>query len=167
VLHDLRLRRTGKHEEIPESPLLGVELAKGWYLIFANHCDFADAQPLATLSSNAEIITCTVEEHVMYSGASYWRNGKKMWSITHDSQHGIDHLETEGELPPVFTSIRDQMSARQLELDDADYIFDVPVRVAKSVTEFRYDESISDVSKEPFEILERPVRQKSWWKFWK
>jgi hypothetical protein len=167
VCNELALRGTGEHEEIPESPLLGAELPSGWYLVFANHCGFADTQPLAKLSSDAEIVTCSVEEHVMYSGASCWKHGKRMWSITHDSQQGIEHLEAEGQLPPVFAPIRDQMTARQADRDDADYIFDVPVEVAKSLTGFRHDKDIEGAPDKPFERLEKLNREKRWWEFWK
>src|SRR5690242_11866617 len=84
---------TGRHEQIPESPLLGADLPTGWYLVLANRCNLEETQPLSELSSGGEVVTCFVEEHVMYSRASGWKDGRRVWSITHDLQRGDGHLE--------------------------------------------------------------------------
>jgi hypothetical protein len=159
VLTELGLRGTGEYDEVPDSPdLWGADLPDGWYLVFANRCDYVDKLPLDRLSAAAQVVTCFVEEHVMVSGASGWSDGKELWSVTHDSEQGIEHVEAEGDLPPMFTSIRDQLTAVQAdaggEESDVDYLFDVPIEVAKALTGFCHNEDIAGADDAPFEKLQ-------------
>ena len=86
----------------------------------------------------------------------------------HDLQRGAGHLETEGTLPPVFAPVRDRLSAERAgKQDRVDYIFDVPVEVAKALTGFRHDEDIPGMSDEAYEILEKRGREKRWWEAWR
>lgn len=103
----------------------------------------------------------------MYSRASGWKDGRRVWSITHDLQRGNGHLEAEGDVPPVFAPVRDRLIAEQLSRDHADYIFDVPVEVAKALTGFRHDRDIPGAADEPYERLERRSREKKWWEVWR
>jgi hypothetical protein len=183
---ELGITGTGEYEEVPESPLLGVQLPEGWYLVFANRCDYVDNAPLASLSRSGELITCSVEEHAMCSSASGWSNGRLAWSVEHDSQQGLQHLDAQGDLPPVFAAVRDQLSAARAQRGDADYIFDVPVEVARSITGFRHDQcepivqferllgfggadfpGVSKTKCEPKERLERLSAPQKWWQIWR
>jgi hypothetical protein len=141
VHSELRVTRTGEYEDVPDSPLLGTHLADAWYLIYANQYDYVDGAPLADLSRNGLLITCVIEEHSMYSCATGWENGLLLWSIVHDSsRHGPAHLDAQGDLPAVFAAIRDHLSKQQAH-GGADYLFDIPIEVAKAITGFRHDES--------------------------
>ena len=68
---------------------------------------------LQRLSAGCEVVTGDVEEHVMVSIAIGWKDGQRVWSVTHDAQRDIEHLQTEGELPAAFTSIRDRLRFEQ------------------------------------------------------
>jgi hypothetical protein len=155
AVHDeLAFRPTGKREEIPESDFSAVEMPSGWYLIVSDHteqvCPDTVLQRLS--SSGRELVTCFVEEHVMVSRATGWREGRMMWSVTHDAQKGLKHLEVQGEPPPQFTAIRDELSAR--DTPNVDYLFDVPVETARSVVGYRHDGDVPGLSGEVFEVLE-------------
>jgi hypothetical protein len=164
VLAELGLRATGHYEEFPESPLACASLPTGWFLVFDNKFVLPDPLPLARLSAGAEVVTCFVEEHVMVSAATGWRNGRQMWSVEHDSVEGVSHLVATGELPPAFVSIRDEQMGKQAsdggEQSGVDYVFDVPIEVAKALTGFRHDTYPGDVDTdaaelEKFEVLVR------------
>jgi len=172
LLEELGFRATGKHEEVPEADHSAVELPNGRYLIVSNRTE--QVAPDSTMrrlsSSGCELVTCFVEEHVMCSHATGWKNGCKCWSVIHDAQRGIEHLDTEGDLPLIFGSIRDRLLLEQQD-GSADYIFDIPVEVAKSLTGYRHNLDIPGASKEPFEVLicavaERGARPQglSFWK---
>jgi hypothetical protein len=153
ILSTLRLAGTGEYEEIPESLFQAAELANGWYLVVADGCAYAEGEaPLDDLSKGGEIVTCSVEEHVMWSSATGWKNGKQIWSIVHDAQKNSDHLHAKGELPPVFAGVRDNLIRAQRNDSDVDYIFDIPVQVAEAITGFKYDQSVAEPG---FEILEQ------------
>jgi hypothetical protein len=152
VLEIIGASPTGEREEIPESDLVGASLPTGFYVVVANDVEL-DESLVAELSMGGEAILCSVEEHVMTSRAYSFVDGKEQWRITHVAELGIDHLEASGELPPIYAGLRDQQLANQRR-GDADYVFDVPVLVAKSLTGFRHDEDIDGAEAEPFEVLE-------------
>lgn len=93
----------------------------------------------------------------MVSRASGWRDGQIIWSVTHDSQKGLLHLDVQGEPPPAFTAIRDRKFAEQAAGDsDCDYLFDIAVETARSVAGYRHDEDVPGLSGEVFEVLAPP-----------
>jgi len=96
VRQQLGLQQTGQREEIPESPVLAADLPTGWYLVFANRCDYAENAGLRRLSLDCEVVACSVEEHVMVSAASGWKDGRNTWAITHDSQQGVGKPRSRG-----------------------------------------------------------------------
>lgn len=159
VLETLRLRGTGTREEIAESPIVGAALPTGWYLIVGGRSGhrFLRDQILQGLSAGCEVVTGDVEEHVMVSVATGWKDGHRVWSITHDAQHNIEHLETEGELPAAYASIRDRLRSQQQKAGgstaDVDYIFDVPVELAQTLTGYRHGADIPGTGADPFEVL--------------
>jgi hypothetical protein len=79
---------------------------------------------------------------------------------------GSESLEVEGEPPPVFSAIRERLTGEQAKRGDADYIFEIPVEVAKSLTGFQHDEDIENAAAEPFEVLVA-AKTKRWWQIWK
>jgi hypothetical protein len=159
----LRLEPTGEKTDFAELTLCDTTLPGGWYLLVANSCDFAERQSLSRLSQNCDLIVCSVEEHVMFSMASGWRNGEQIWWIEHDSEQGDEHLATFGDLPSRFTEIRDRLTHEQSEKGDADYIFDIPVEVACALTGYRHDVYGDAPDDQPFEVLRET---KPWWAFW-
>src|SRR3954470_1680946 len=81
VLEELELRSTRKPGTVGRSPLLAATSDAGWYLIVANRCEhhIISASVLERLSAGCEAFTCTIEQHVMFSGATGWRDGKPLW----------------------------------------------------------------------------------------
>jgi hypothetical protein len=159
VLETLGLRGTGTREEIAESPIVGAQLPTGWYLVVAGrsgHRLMSDPV-LQRLSAGCEVVAGDVEEHVMVSVATGWQNGRRIWSVKHDAQRERGHLQTEGELPAAFTSIRDRLRSEQQKADGdgggVDYIFDIPVELADTLTGYRHDADIPDAGPDPFEVL--------------
>src|SRR6516225_10138745 len=119
VQHDYGVVPTGKREEIPESPVVGAPLPDGAYLLYINDQDkiVPDDKVFARLSNGASLIACCANETVMNSYACAWSNGVECWSVFHDAQQNIEHLETSGTLPPEFQPIRDRLFAEQ-QVDD-------------------------------------------------
>jgi hypothetical protein len=159
VLDELQLQSTGNREEIAESPIVGAELPGGWFLIVTDQAahPFIGKTVLERLSAGCEIVTGYVEEHVMVSAATGWRNGRRIWSVAHDCQRDKQHLEALGELPVMFGGIRDSLYSEQRTVDehraDVDLIFDVPLALAESLTGYRHDMDIPGGGDEPFEVL--------------
>ena len=174
VLPQLGLRGTGKREEEAESPLVGAELAGDWYIVIANRGGEPAGMLAAAprLSANNDVVYGVVEEHVMASEASHWRGGQQVWRVAHDAQHGLEHLETEGELPSQFETIRAGFAKQQLDAvsnANVDYYFSIPLELARSLTGYLHDEDMAGIGAEPYEVLEKGgatdhAASKPWWK---
>jgi len=175
VLVELGLACTGENEEIPESPVLAAHLPGDWFLIFANEFDsplVAD-NVLQSLSTGCTVVSCQVEEHVMFSSSSCHLNGSETWHVSHDAQENIYQLSSRGQLPPQFNAIHALLRQEQDDAGgdkaDVDYIHDVPIALAKAVTSFRHDEDIPGSGPEPFMVLADDATSKAtkpWWKVW-
>jgi len=175
VLEELGLARTGDTEEFPESEFTCAALPGPWLLVFANRFDstITSESMLRSLSRNCEAISCRVEEHVMFSSAVCYSNGSEKWRVEHDAQEDIYHLSTFGSPPPqlndIHAALKSEQDAAGGQHSEVDFIFDVPVTLAKAITSYRHDEDIQAEEPEPFEVL-RPGgtvgNSKPWWKLW-
>jgi len=156
----LGLRQTGKQERIADSKVSGTALPTGWYVVVFNRTEIKD-RTLEKLSQAGEVVGCFVEEHVMFSAAAYWKNGQQIWRVSHDGgDDRIEHLQTSGQLPPEFESIRKQQFAKQQQETAADgelrvdHVFDIPLNLAKHLIGFAHDDPSSGLAGDVFEVLE-------------
>ena len=169
----LGLRPTGTQAELPTVPFAGAALSIGWYLVVAGTCDapLIAARTLASLSAQADVVACAVEEHVMFSRACAWSKGAELWSVTHDAQRTRNHLETSGALPTFFAELRDAIlspAAADDDEADVDYVFDVPLVLAQRVTGFKHDADGEPTRFDVFELRDGSILNppKPWWRFW-
>ena len=156
---------TGQYEEIAESPVTGAFLPSGAYLLYINDDITPNEKVLARLSHDTELLACYANETVMDCYIASWANGVEQWSVWHDAQQGLTHLETSGSVPDQFIAIRDRLLAEQDSVSDTDYIFDIPVELFVSLGGIRYDEDIPEADPEPWQILARSKPKVSCWPF--
>jgi hypothetical protein len=75
----------------------------------------------------------------------------------HQYQSPIEHLKTEGTLPPIFVSISERARARQTAAGGknagVDHIFDIPVELLEHFTGYRHDHVMPQLEGIPFEVL--------------
>jgi hypothetical protein len=163
VLTALGLQSTGKREEFPESPLTAANLPSGWFLVVLDRDaqDIISDEMLRQLSMGCEVVTSVVEEHVMASESTCWRDGKRVWRVYHDSNSRIDHLQIDGEVPFTLAAIRDRLSTKQRAAGGkkacVDYFFEIPVELAMSFTGFRHDADTPGLANDAFEVLEQTL----------
>lgn len=138
VLQDLGLKNVGK--EYHKTPFCGGTLPSGWFLVIHGRHEFSNDE-VRSLSRGGEAIACFVEEHVMVSRAAALKEGEQMWCVTHDAQESDDHLDVEGEPPAGFAAIRDRLIKQQQEDGGADFIFSVPVDLAREITGYSHEET--------------------------
>lgn len=148
LLSHLGLSATGETEDEPESPFSMVRLNTGWRLIWSNEyaCPVL-TKAAAAFSAGHDLLLCQVEEHVMASSAALWSAGRRRWWVSHEGADAPRGLETDGELPDLFASIRDEMENAQRaeggDDADVDYIFDIPLKVAETLVGFKRDLRLS------------------------
>lgn len=142
VRRRLGLRPTGSTSEVPEARFSETSAGK-WTVVCADHSDrFVDGAVLAPLSRAGEAVGVFVEEHVMFAQAVCWQDGRHRWSVTHEAERSLDHLQTAGELPDVFADVEAKALAARLEdPQGADFLFDVPLDLAAAAVGFRHDDA--------------------------
>jgi hypothetical protein len=145
-LRELGLSPTGSTEEFPESLISIVTLDTGWRVLWYNSygCSFLEAKDLARISADKDVVLCMIEEHVMAVSSEMWSGGKRTWWLSHEGEYGPKGVSTDGDLPESFPAIRREMEQKQLAAGgdnaEVDYIFEIPLRVAKSLVGFQHDE---------------------------
>jgi hypothetical protein len=144
LLAELDLRDTNEDDEANESPVSGAELPGGWYVLFLNDLThpYVDVASLKRLSTGCEVVGAQVEEHVMVSASFYYLDGRREWNMTHESDKGLNNLETDGVPPVEFSSSRDanlKLQEDKGEEEGVDYVFEVPLEVAESICGYRHD----------------------------
>lgn len=133
----------------------------GWTLLWAEDERFghmAEAR-IAALSCRADVVVCEINETVMYSSATLWRDGAVLWRVGHRGDgEDVHDLTVTGAPPDGLAAIRARQVARQQAGDgQVDYIFDIPVELAASLTGFRHDLYLPDEATDGFLLLEPEV----------
>lgn len=93
----------------------------------------------------------------MCSVASLWVDGRQVWFVMHEARQKVEHLETKGSLPPIFTTISERLRAEQAAAGGkkagVDYIFDIPVEMVAQLTGYRHDRVMPELGDRAFEVL--------------
>jgi hypothetical protein len=160
ILRELRLRPTGTQGLEGEESFASAQSDAGWYLIVMNVAEHEYLGPnvIGPLSAGCEVMTCTVEEHVMFSESAGWKDGRQLWRVRHEGENGPVGLEEEGTFPAEYAPIRERL-AKQQESEggataDVDYLFDIPVVLAQTFVGYKHDEINSAFATDGFEVLE-------------
>ena len=160
ILRELRLRPTGTQGLEGEEPFASAQSDAGWFLIVMNGAEhhFLASDVIGPLSAGCEVMTCTVEEHVMFSESAGWKDGRQLWRVRHEGENGPVGLEEEGTLPPEYASIRDRLTRQQVSeggaTADVDYLFEIPVVLVQAFVGYKHDEINSAFARDGFEVLE-------------
>jgi hypothetical protein len=160
-LAELGLTPTHATEEHPQSKVVTGRLDTGWVVVhFARYAaDAVSDARLAELSVSRDIVRVLVEEHVNASSAELWSGGKRRWWISHAGEDGGDRLDTQGRLPDGYADIRARLAKVHTEAEgEADYVFEIPLEVAKDVVGFRHDEEKSHLVGGRFTVMSGPAR---------
>ena len=170
VCRELRLRASSLHgDDKLKFQIVGAHSDAGWYLIIASGRDhrLIHESVLKSLSVGCEVLTCTVEEQVIFSAATCWRNGSRVWSVTYEGEDAATDVVVEGDLPFAFSGIRSQFTAlaNADDVDDAlvDPMFEIPVECVRSLIDYKpYDKNARFAGRYMLlEGLDTP-----WWKRW-
>ncbi len=138
------------------SKITGHLLPDGWYLCIAEGCDhkIVSSRFLSTATKGCSAIACSIEEHVMFSSCSSWKDGKELWNVKHEGDKALD-LRISGNPPNDLTAIQREYSSKQNQENKndpyrVDWMFEVPLQLAKQIVGFKHDED--STGGETFEI---------------
>ena len=96
----------------------------------------------------------------MASGVAGWKNGEKVWSVEHNGEEGVFHLDTQGSPPDsleeIVSSHRSQQEAEGGESAGVDLIFEIPVVLAEKLTGFHHEGDYDYGDCDPWHVCEIP-----------
>jgi hypothetical protein len=161
-LTELGLSATDRTEEHPNSPVVMASLDTGWRLIYwrGHGEESVSDDRLAELSRSCEVIRVLVSETVMASSAESWRGGLRAWWISHEGDEDANRIDVAGKVPACYDEIRARLAKEQADDEEGgvDFIFDVPIEVAKQVVGYRHDEGSEQLVGGRFTVMNAPAR---------
>lgn len=150
---------TGEEDAYCDQDHSGGEIPGGWYVVLTNDLGLADPGRFARWSAGGRLVAVVVHEDAASALATEWRDGRQIWSVSHDGSEGGDELAVDGQLPPVFEELRQEAVTAQADASgeggDVNFVYDIPLDLAAEITGFRHDELGFDDDIPPFTILER------------
>jgi len=161
VIEALGYADTGEAAEVDDGLVCG-ELAGGWVTVVAigkAAGDFSRAETLAPLSRQGPLLSVEFSTTVMWSTIQAYAHGALTWSIEHNPEEGIDHLDVVGEPPPQYVPLRDRLLAEQEaeggEDAGVDLVFDLPAELSKALCGYHPEQADDQPA---FTALRRPPR---------
>lgn len=121
------------------------ELPTGWTIALSSDSRFASEERLLELSATCTALGCQLSETVMCATTTLYKDGKIAWRVDYDCEKGVPQVT--GAPPPEYQVIHDRLAAQQAADDasedelKADFIFDIPIELAKSLTGYHYAET--------------------------
>lgn len=119
----------------PPEDFIAFDLG-GWRFFMSEDHRFASRDRVAAASQGGVALGLYLEEHVMVSGAFGAEEGRLVWSVQHDPEHGLEHLDIWGEPPAALEGIRDRLLTELQTLEDTDTLFNAPVDLAATICGF-------------------------------
>ena len=165
VLAEIGLARTGEFVEDDGDMEFGlVTMPSGWIIVLNNFGlgGFLLGFPLDAVKVGAEVLTCYVYENTGMSMLCAYRDAQEVWTVTHDVEKGLGHLEVDGDPPAPFARMRAEADASRTESDREawepfDYHFGIAIDLGEALTGFHYAKSVEGLGPTPYEVLE-PAR---------
>ena len=158
VLSITRLIDTAEPDEANESPISGSEVPGGWFVLFLNDIvhPYVSHERLREFSLACTVLGAQVEEHVMVSASFLYKNGARIWSITHEAEKGVYNMEIDGQPPDSFSisEFREAQDRAGGEAAGVDHMFDAPLELARRICGYRHDRCKFDWGQPRFRRLE-------------
>lgn len=174
IAAELGVKRNGKAGAIADFALMSCPLPEGRVLLVSKDFDepLFTGKRLATLSQRGRIVAARMEEHVMVSSCAAWASGRKIWSVTHDSEKSPRHLAVTGKVPEDFAPLRQAAFAAQDHEDSTDaavdHVFDLPLHYARAQTGLDVEEDFGAATNSFQELdvgfWKRAWRATFWWR---
>jgi hypothetical protein len=157
VLRTLGLVDTGERTGFTDGEYCAVELPTGFFVVQTTTDDenFLETDLVEALSEEGEAYLCIVGEDAMTSILLYSKGGEAEWVVSHDGEEGADHLDIEGELPPVFAVLRDRALEDAKADEEPAEFFSLPVELGLAQTGYEAVRDLEGVEPGQIRVLSR------------
>jgi hypothetical protein len=143
ILRRTNLVDTGDSDEYNDADWSLGSLPSGWHVLWGNDLDAISPERLQHLSAGCRALACSIDADAMASSASLHEDGALAWHVSHNPSLDSVHLEMSGNPPDELAEIRERLVAAQESSGaghaDVDYIFDIPIELAKGLCGFDDD----------------------------
>ncbi|MDZ4760632.1 MAG: hypothetical protein SGJ21_06130 [Alphaproteobacteria bacterium] len=130
---------TGEEDAFADADVSGATYPDGWYVVVGSDLDLFEVEELKAWSADARVVAVVNDEENLTSLATEWRDGKIVWSISHEPKDGEPVLAVEGTLPDVFEEVKRNYLDKLDGATPMEIAFEVPIEVAFRITGFRHD----------------------------
>ena len=153
-LERLELIDLGEPDEFFDAEVSAAHYPDGWFVVLASDIGLFDAGKLNAWSEGARIVAAFSDEDSLFSLATEWRDGRAIWSISHEVTEDEPVISIEGQMPEAFEPVRREYLEKLDGATPAELAFEAPLEVAFRITGFRAD-TVGFVEDGPaFTILE-------------
>ncbi|HWI84780.1 MAG TPA: hypothetical protein VNT42_00455 [Sphingomonas sp.] len=116
----------------------------GWLYVCATDFGWADQARVLDLSRFGMTLGVQTEDKIdMECRVRAADGGRELWAVAHVNQPGQE-LTVSGDPPAALAEIRRKYETLQADKDDADYLWEIPLALAREVSGFRVDEDPID-----------------------
>ena len=142
----LDLTRLADVDYVPTNIAWIGQLKNGWTVFVPFHEGYCSqlTASLRAMSEDADVVTCSINETVMASEASGYRDGAQDWHLgfVSDVGPGKEHFTRNGHLPDIL---------------DADETFEGPIRAVEAITGYCYDGIFEPKEFEAIHLVDAPT----------
>ena len=115
----------------------------GWLVLASSGMKLELDKRLPALAAEGTVLAGEVSEIAMASELQAWGDGRRLWSVTRDTDRREDPLATEGEPPKALAEIEQRLAARQAaETENVDHMFDGPLELGERICGYRPDRAL-------------------------
>jgi hypothetical protein len=114
---------------------------QGWLVFVGQSMKLDLPRLLPVVSAQAAALAGEVSDITMNSTLQMWRDGARLWSVSHDPEKAIDNLDVDGEPAADLAGITARLATAQAadEGDDVDHLFDAPLELGERICGYRAD----------------------------
>lgn len=132
--------------------------ADGWTILFSEDFGWATSDQILALSRFGLALGVQFEDEVaMEASAHAADKGVTLWRVSHTAEEDRP-LEVTGTPPKELGAIRRKFERKQAEDDGADWLFEIPLELARKISGYRVDEDAAEFVALDFATVS-PARQ--------
>jgi hypothetical protein len=159
ALRTLGLRETSVSDKaVYDTGHYAVNLPNGWLVVIGDGRDAMETvQPehARELSVGTESLHFYCDDTPMCASISAYRDGKEVWSLTHDRDNNAEMPMIEGTPVTVVGDVVTRVQRQQEEAgpDGADFVYEAAPEIGLAITGFRHDKTLGDGDVLPIHVL--------------